>query len=94
MYIETSWPRKPGDYARLTSPLHDPSDGNGKCLIFWYHMKGNGIGRLNVYIKKGNNIGKAMFSESGNKGDDWNRGMVTVKSLTKWQVRIEFYQQV
>lgn len=86
MYIETSYPRKPGDYARLTSPPFSKADGNGKCLVFWYHMYGTGIGRLNVYRKVGNSLGKPLFSESGNQGNKWNKGMVTIMSLQSWQV--------
>lgn len=87
MYIETSSPRKTGDYARLETPPFLKTDGNGQCLVFWYHMYGSGIGRLNVYIKRGNALGPAVWSESGNHGNKWLRGMVTVKSPTQqWKV--------
>ncbi|EDO47788.1 predicted protein [Nematostella vectensis] len=89
MYIETSWPRKPGDFARLESPAYDPALGDGKCLVFWYHMYGNGIGRLNTYIKIGNALGKAVFTDSGNLGLQWNRAMVTVRNTQSWKVVFE-----
>lgn len=87
MYIETSSPRKPGDYARLESPTYSVTDGNGKCLVFWYHMYGSGIGRLNVYIKRGNSLGSRVWTTSGNHGNRWLRGMITVQSPnTQWKV--------
>ena len=87
MYIETSRPRKPGDYARLESPVQKATDGNGKCLVFWYHMYGSGIGRLNIYIKRGQSLGKAAWTTSGNQGNRWLRGMLTVKSPNQqWKV--------
>lgn len=49
MYIETSAPRKPGDKARLKSPLYQ--DSGDICINFWYHMYGSGIGTLNVYAQ-------------------------------------------
>lgn len=87
MYIETSAPRKPGDYARLESPVFEKTDGNGKCLVFWYHMYGSSIGRLNVYVKQGNKLGNPLWSDTGNQGNNWHRAMVTVLSpYTQWKV--------
>lgn len=40
MYIETSYPQKKGDKARLLSPVQ--SYTSGKCLVFWYHAYGIG----------------------------------------------------
>lgn len=87
MYIETSLPRKPGDYARMESPAYPVTDGNGKCLMFWYHMYGSGIGRLNVYIKRGNSLGTKTWTAAGNQGNRWLRAMITVQSPnTQWKV--------
>lgn len=87
MYIETSSPRKPGDYARLETPAFDATDGNGQCLVFWYHMYGSGIGRLNIYIKRGKKLGSPAWTTSGNQGNRWLRGMLTVKSPAgPWKV--------
>lgn len=91
MYIETSSPRKPGDYARLETPTYQATDGNGKCLMFWYHMYGSGIGRLNIFIKRGQSLGTPAWTMSGNQGNRWLRGMLTVKSPNlQWKVLIRF----
>lgn len=92
MYTETSAPRKPGDYARLESPAFLATDGNGQCLEFWYHMYGSGIGRLNVYIKRGNTLGTKVWFQSGNQGNRWLRAMITVQSPNmQWKVS-SYYQ--
>ena len=38
LMIETSWPTKPGDRARLYSIIFDGTNGDPKCFRFWYHM--------------------------------------------------------
>ena len=64
MYIEASYPRKPGEVAKLVVTV--PNNGNESCLSFYYHMYGTSAGTLNVY--SGNT---KVFSPSGNKGDYW-----------------------
>lgn len=47
VYIEASYPQKPGDTAWLVSEvIQSPS---GACLDFWYHMKGVDTGNLTIY---------------------------------------------
>lgn len=48
MFTESSG-RKPGDKARLTSPVY--KDPGAVCVKFYYHMYGDGMGTLNVYAK-------------------------------------------
>jgi len=50
MYIEASSPRKPGDKAWLSSEIMERTTGSGRCLKFWYHMQGVGMGTLNAYV--------------------------------------------
>ena len=54
MYTETSWPRKPGDRARLITPVIK-SESKGCRVRFYYHMKGANIGSLVVYVRKSYN---------------------------------------
>ena len=70
MYIETSYPRRPGDNAKLHSPLVRFT--GRMCLRFFYHMYGSTIGRLNVMIG-----GRTVFSASGNKGNRWIGASIT-----------------
>ena len=64
MYIEASYPRKPGEIAKLVVTV--PNNGNQSCLSFYYHMYGASAGTLNVY--SGN---LKVFTATGNKGDNW-----------------------
>ena len=64
MYIEASYPRKPGEIAKLVVTV--PNNGNQSCLSFYYHMYGASVGTLNVYS---GNI--KVFTATGNQGDNW-----------------------
>ena len=44
VYIETSSPRVKGDKAWLLSQSFNSFSGHGRCMSFWYHMYGTGIG--------------------------------------------------
>lgn len=61
MYIEIFVFCRLGDYVCLEFLMYFVIDGNGNCLEFWYYMYGNGIGRLNVYIKCGNMFGNKVW---------------------------------
>ena len=64
MYIEASYPRKPGEIAKLVVTV--PNNGNQSCLSFYYHMYGASAGTLNVYS---GNI--KVFTATGNHGENW-----------------------
>ena len=81
MYIEASSPRRLGDNAKLNSPLLRFS--GDMCLIFFYHMHGSTIGKLNVII----NGTKMVFSASGNKGNNWFEARVTTSLTGVYRVR-------
>ena len=73
MYIEASSPQKPGDIARLLSPIY-PAARDYQCLQFFYHQYGTGIGALNVYKQ---DIGGALtpnriFKSEGNRFNEWH----------------------
>ena len=87
MYIEASSPRTKGHKAWLQSPLYKAT--TGKCLQFWYHMYGSSIGRLNVLLKVSNIRGSAIWTMSGNLGNAWRIGQVTVKSSAAFRVSSE-----
>ena len=77
-----------GEKARLLSRTF-PST-SGRCLTFWYHMYGSGMGELNVYVKptKGAPMTK-VWSLNGDKGDEWKMAQVTlISSASDYQVRL------
>lgn len=85
MYIETSYPRKPNDRAWLLSPQY-PAAPKGKCLNFWYHMSGQNIGSMNVYVKVGLTIGSKVWNETGDQGKFWLHARAPIKTTNKFQV--------
>ena len=64
MYIEASWPRKPGEIAHLSAAVSN--NGKQACLSFYYHMYGATIGTLYVYSGS-----SKVFHISGNQGNYW-----------------------
>ena len=88
MFIETSFPRKRGDRARLESEVFAPTPSNGRCMSFWYHMKGGHIGTLNVYMRVYGQSETKLWSLSLDRGDKWNSAVVPILSGNRYyQVR-------
>ena len=85
MYIETSYPRKQGDNARLISKSYTAVKG-GQCFQFWYHMYGQDIGTLNVYIQTGQNVGIPVWTRSGNRGNIWKVAQVAITTSSSFKV--------
>ncbi|KAM8783737.1 MAM domain-containing glycosylphosphatidylinositol anchor protein 2 isoform 2-T2 [Rhynchonycteris naso] len=98
MYIETSRPRLEGEKARLLSPVFSIAPRNpygptntAYCFSFFYHMYGQHIGVLNVYLRlKGQTtIENPLWSSSGNKGQRWNEAHVNIYPVTSFQLIFE-----
>lgn len=77
---------KPGKKAQLISEKMKST--KGRCLSFWYHMLGYGIGSLNIYTQDQN--GRQLVKTiSGNQGSTWNAGEVGLHSRNDFYVIIE-----
>uniref|UniRef100_A0AAQ5YK66 MAM domain-containing protein n=1 Tax=Amphiprion ocellaris TaxID=80972 RepID=A0AAQ5YK66_AMPOC len=83
VYVDSSvgeW----GDTFYLISDVLQPST-RGHCLTFWYHMSGDHVGTLKLYINDrkmhagGSEDGLVKWIEAGNKGDKWQEASVHVK---------------
>ena len=85
MFIETSSPRKPNDKARLESEEFQPTGSSGRCLKFWYHMYGNTIGTLNIWMSSNGTSGR-IWSLTGNQQNQWRFGQAPVSSPGVYQV--------
>ncbi|KAL9985540.1 hypothetical protein ACROYT_G007958 [Oculina patagonica] len=71
-YIETSSPRQPKDNAKLE---FRPPLGNGAtCISFYYHMWGEHVGELKVYVN-----GKQKFMKSGKQANKWLKADIKVQ---------------
>lgn len=74
-----------GEKAKLLSQTF-PQTG-GRCLTFWYHMYGSGMGELNVYIKPITGSLRKVWSLSGDQGNEWKMAQVTLdSSASEYQV--------
>ena len=90
MYIEASYPRRPGQAARLFSPLVTVSGSSTKCLEFWYHMYGPHVGSLSVYTNTTTGIlSTAIWSKNATQGNLWKSAVVEVQMNQSYMVRFE-----
>jgi len=80
MFIETSYPRKFRDRARLESEVFAPTPSNGRCMSFWYHMQGGHIGSLSVYMRVYGQSETKLWSLSLDQGNQWNSAVVPIRS--------------
>jgi hypothetical protein len=87
MYIDASYPNAKGHKARLVSQDLLPSS-SPKCLKFWFHLYGQSIGDLNVYVKTGagNKSEELVWTYGGNFGNQWLGGQTPVQSDKVYQV--------
>jgi len=76
MYIETSAPRHQGQKAQLYSPATAVS--SPQCVSFFYHMYGNNIGSLNVYVTLDGSLSNPVWSQSGNQQNKWTQAQFTL----------------
>ncbi len=89
MYIETSYPQRPGQKARLISDLI-PKNPDGTCVNFWYHKYGEDVGVLNVLKRVNNKLAaEPLWSLSGNQGDQWKQAQVSVLSAEDFEIVFE-----
>ena len=90
MYVDSS-NGKPKDIARLYSPIEPAT--TGKCLSFWYHMNGQTMGTLSVYLSINDIIQtRPLWSETGNKGDVWRIATMTLTTTDTFEVNNESYK--
>jgi hypothetical protein len=84
VYIETSYPRLNHDKARLVSP---DLDSSSNCLEFYYHMLGDHVDTLNVYLRS-NSGDELIWTLSKNQSDAWKKAQVPLLSSdSQFQVR-------
>ena len=75
MYIETSFPRKFGELARLAA---GPFSGT-KCMRFFYCMNGKTVSDLQVFMSKnGSRADIFLWGQYYDQGKDWHSGNITV----------------
>ena len=89
MYASAEFPRVNGDEARLKSQFYDP--GPERCLVFWYHIYGEDVGSLLVYRQdEGDMFVSPSWSRTGNQGDLWRSGKVTIAPTYEKRFSVSF----
>ncbi|MFT7812312.1 MAM and LDL-receptor class A domain-containing protein 2-like isoform X1 [Arapaima gigas] len=84
------WKHPAGHMGRVLTSLSDPTPKSGECLNFWYHMEGEGVGMLRVYLQKLHSSRELLWTISGDQGELWRHARVTVLSDdTPYQVVFE-----
>ena len=86
MFIETSYPRKNGELARLESEVLPPTAG--QCMQFWYHMDGVYIKRLSVFFRVIEQSESRVWTLGNTQGDKWLQGQVAIKSAKPYVVSV------
>ncbi|XP_025084912.1 MAM and LDL-receptor class A domain-containing protein 1-like [Pomacea canaliculata] len=83
LYTESSLPQHKNDTARIISKVFDNPDAHQHCLHFFYHMRGSGIGTLNVYTMAQNQLPQLpspAWTRSADQGNEWKQAEVTIHS--------------
>lgn len=83
MYAEAS-KGNPGETANLLSPVQPAT--TGKCLHFYYHMSGTGMGTLRVSFRA-RGIIYILWRRFSDQGDVWHTAQVSINSNFQYQVK-------
>ncbi len=94
MYIEASQPNYPSKTAGLISPCFDLMDMQTASLNFQYHMYGTATDMdLDVQISTdgGATWSSAIWSQTGNQGNQWNSASVNLDTYVGQYVMLRFW---
>ena len=75
LYLEASYPRLPGDVARLR--YHNTGSAFG-CIEFIYYMSGKDIGWLKVYHVTDGGLETLLWGVTGDQGDEWKLVLINL----------------
>lgn len=81
------WKRPAGSRVAIQTAVMEPTESDGECLMFWYHMEGSGVGELSVYLQTlDESVLPVSWTRSGDQGSQWRHGRVTLSSSVPYQV--------
>ncbi|XP_071508579.1 MAM and LDL-receptor class A domain-containing protein 1-like [Diadema antillarum] len=80
--------------ARIITPLFRGVQGNDKetfCVVFYYHMYGETVGELSVYLRNDSStqLGDPIWWISGNRGDIWRGAEAEIKTPRDFNLYFE-----
>ncbi|CAG0923190.1 unnamed protein product, partial [Notodromas monacha] len=89
-FIDTSYPRRPGDLAVLESAgFSKTSENEPHCMTFYTHMLGSGIGALNVFIRPSGQEKRLIWKAEGPEGNTWYKAQAPIASSVDFQILME-----
>ncbi|XP_071534123.1 MAM and LDL-receptor class A domain-containing protein 1-like [Panulirus ornatus] len=90
-YVDSGFPRRPDDIARLESIEFQETDPNNPpCMRFYTFMSGSGVGTLRVILQDVVSRGKRIpWALSGNQGSEWVMAQLPLSSNTPFKVVFE-----
>jgi hypothetical protein len=74
------------DIARIQSE----SISETKCMEFYYYLSTNSRFKLNIYAKRGMNLGNSLWSRHSSLGNYWKLGRLTIQSASSNPVIVIF----
>ncbi|XP_075731768.1 MAM and LDL-receptor class A domain-containing protein 1 isoform X1 [Rhipicephalus microplus] len=92
IFIDSSFPRRPLDRARLISPTLKATGANlPMCMRFATHMFGNGIGTLRVlqHAEGAETPPRPIWEISGEAGNSWHLAQVQVATTEPFTLILE-----
>ena len=90
LFTESNSPNNPARTAELFSPCIDLEAYASADLSFWYHMWGTTMGTLNVDVWNGTAWTQAAWSRTGNQGNNWLQGTLSLNPWVGNAIRIRF----
>lgn len=90
LYTESDSPNNPSRLAELYGPCIDLEPYASAELSFWYHMWGATMGTLNVDVWNGTSWTQAVWTRTGNQGNSWQQGLVSLNPWVGGTIRIRF----
>jgi PKD repeat protein len=89
IYTESSSPHYPNKTAILYSPCFDLSQINNAKIKLDYHMYGVSMGTFEIAIKTENDDWQAVFTKSGDQGNQWHSLTIDVSQYDE-VIKIRF----
>lgn len=88
IFMESSSPMLPNQTSHIISPTFPATSNSPQCLKFYYHMYGQNVGALNVYMMKSGSQkeGNAIWGRNFNQGNTWHAGQITLYPTGPFQV--------
>ena len=85
LFVDSQQEVAEGERAELLSKVFQPGYGtDNECeIIFYYHMSGGEVGRLQLVVQPQSGEPRTLFDLSGEQGNKWHRQYSVVENSTE-----------